>query len=195
MAGKIRHRGPDWSGIYSDDHAILAHERLAIVDVEHGAQPLVDTLTGCVLAVNGEIYNHKQLRQDLKQASRLSDRVGLRGAAVSLRRAGAARLPQPPQRHLRLCPLRSPAAHLLIARDPIGVVPLYLGWDRFDHLYVASEMKALVRRCERILEFPPGHFYPGDQLDQGFQRYYEPRGQRRISFPTIHSMPPAARGP
>ena len=66
MAKKIRHRGPDWSGIYSDERAILAHERLSIVDVEHGAQPLVDTLKGSVLAVNGEIYNHKDLRRELK---------------------------------------------------------------------------------------------------------------------------------
>src|SRR5512141_466612 len=66
MAKKIRHRGPDWSGIYSDARAILAHERLSIVDVEHGAQPLVDTLKGSVLAVNGEIYNHKELRRGLK---------------------------------------------------------------------------------------------------------------------------------
>src|ERR1035438_9050935 len=67
MATKIRHRGPDWSGIYSDEKAILAHERLSIVDVEHGAQPLLDKLNGNVLAVNGEIYNHKELRQQLKR--------------------------------------------------------------------------------------------------------------------------------
>ncbi|CAG4882925.1 asparagine synthetase B (fragment) [Georgfuchsia toluolica] len=67
MALKIRHRGPDWSGIYSDAHAILAHERLSIVDVEHGAQPLLDTRTGAVLAVNGEIYNHRDLRRELRQ--------------------------------------------------------------------------------------------------------------------------------
>src|SRR5512140_1897017 len=68
MAKKLRHRGPDWSGIYSDERAILAHERLSIVDVEHGAQPLLDTLKGSVLAVNGEIYNHKDLRRGLTQA-------------------------------------------------------------------------------------------------------------------------------
>ena len=68
MSRKIRHRGPDWSGIYADDRAILCHERLSIVDVEHGAQPLFDTLKGTVLAVNGEIYNHKELRQQLGQA-------------------------------------------------------------------------------------------------------------------------------
>jgi len=68
MATKIRHRGPDWSGIYSDDKAILAHERLSIVDVEHGAQPLIDKLNGNVLAVNGEIYNHMLLREKLKKS-------------------------------------------------------------------------------------------------------------------------------
>src|ERR1700676_29495 len=66
MVKKIRHRGPDWSGSYSDDRAILLHERLSIVDVEHGAQPLIDRQNGNVLAVNGEIYNHKDLRRELK---------------------------------------------------------------------------------------------------------------------------------
>ena len=174
MAGKIRHRGPDWSGIYSDSHAVLAHERLAIVDVEHGAQPLVDTLTGCVLAVNGEIYNHQQLRLELNQPHEfqtssdcevllyLYDELAPRDFLNRLNGIFAFAL-YDPRRHT-----------WLIARDPVGVVPLYLGWDRFDRLYVASEMKALVPRCERIVEFPPGHYYAGDQLEQGFQRYYTP---------------------
>ncbi|WP_243301338.1 asparagine synthase B [Geothrix oryzisoli] len=174
MARKIRHRGPDWSGIYSDDRAILVHERLSIVDVEHGAQPLVDTLQGTVLAVNGEIYNHKELRRDLREAHDfqtlsdcevilyLYDELAPKDFLNRMNGIFAFVLYDPKRETY------------LIARDPIGVIPLYLGWDREDRLYVASEMKALVGHCERIREFPPGHFYLGHEADQGFQRYYEP---------------------
>lgn len=174
MAQKIRHRGPDWSGIYSDAHAILAHERLSIVDVEHGAQPLLDTRTGAVLAVNGEIYNHRDLRLELRQPHDfqtasdcevilyLHDELPPRDFLNRMNGIFAFVL-YDPQR-----------GSYLIARDPIGVVPLYMGWDEHDRLYVASEMKALVHNCERIVEFPPGHFYLGHEADKGFQRYYEP---------------------
>jgi asparagine synthase (glutamine-hydrolysing) len=174
MAKKLRHRGPDWSGIYSDDRAVLAHERLSIVDVEHGAQPLVDPSRGTVLAVNGEIYNHKELRRGLSEPHEfqtLSDCEVILYLYDEL----------PPGEFLNRMngifafvlydPRRST---YLVARDPIGVNPLYLGWDRNENLYVASEMKALVGQCERIREFPPGHFYLGHEAEKGFQRYYEP---------------------
>ena len=175
MAKKLRHRGPDWSGIYSDSHAVLAHERLSIVDVEHGAQPLVDVLTGNVLAVNGEIYNHKDLRSalrnrhDFQTASDcevilyLYDELGPRDFLNRMNGIFAFVL------------YDARRNSYLIARDPIGVVPLYVGWDRQDHLYVSSEMKALAGHCERIREVPPGHFYLGHEADKGFQRYYEPQ--------------------
>jgi len=174
MARKIRHRGPDWSGIYSDDRAILVHERLSIVDVEHGAQPLVDTLQGTVLAVNGEIYNHQDLRRDLRETHDfqtlsdcevilyLYDEWAPRDFLNRLNGIFAFVLYDPKRETF------------LIARDPIGVVPLYVGWDRQEHLYVASEMKALVGHCERIREVPPGHFFLGHEAERGFQPYYEP---------------------
>jgi len=177
MAAKIRHRGPDWSGIYSDAHAVLAHERLAIVDVEHGAQPLVDSSNGCVLTVNGEIYNHQDLRQQLRQPHDfqtasdcevilyLYDELTPQDFLNRLNGIFAFVLYDPRR------------ATWLIARDPIGVMPLYLGWDAADNLYAASEMKALVPRCERIVEFPPGHYFSGDngdEKDKGFQPYYVP---------------------
>lgn len=178
MAGRIRHRGPDWSGIYSDARGVLAHERLAIVDVEHGAQPLVDSGSGRALAVNGEIYNHRQLRQKLT-ASRhfqtasdceiilyLYDELPPGDFLNRLNGIFAFVLYDPRQNSW------------LIARDPIGVVPLYLGWDRFDNLYAASEMKALTLHCERIVEFPPGHYYAGHEIHKGFQRYYTPTWAR-----------------
>ena len=175
MAKKIRHRGPDWSGIYSDDRAILAHERLSIVDVEHGAQPLVDTLKGCVLAVNGEIYNHKELRRGLGHEH---DFQTASDCEVILYLYDEL----PPKEFLNRMNgifgfvLYDPKREtFLIARDPIGVIPLYVGWDRQENLFVASELKALAGHCERIREVPPGHFYLGHEADKGFQRYYEPK--------------------
>jgi asparagine synthase (glutamine-hydrolysing) len=171
---KIRHRGPDWSGTYADERAMLFHERLAIVDVEHGAQPLIDRQTGSVLAVNGEIYNHKDLRQSLHQPHEFqtgSDcEVLLYLYAENHPKEFLNRVNgifsfviYDPQRNT-----------FLIARDPIGVNPLYVGWDHQENFYVASEMKALVGVCERISEFPPGHYFLGQEAEKGFQKYYEP---------------------
>ncbi len=174
LSRKIRHRGPDWSGIFSDERAILAHERLSIVDVEHGAQPLVDRQTGTVLAVNGEIYNHQALRHGLARPHEFQTRSDCEVILYLYDE-------QSPREFLNRMNgifgfvLYDPARQTyLIARDPIGVIPLYVGWDRHEHLYVASEMKALAGHCERIREFPPGHFYLGHEAERGFQRYYEP---------------------
>ncbi len=174
MARKVRHRGPDWSGTYSDDRAILVHERLSIVDVEHGAQPLIDRLSGCVLGVNGEIYNHKELRRELKDPhdfQTASDcEVILYLYAESNPKEFLNRL-----NGIFAFVLYDPKRKtFLIARDPIGVNPLYVGWDRNEDLYVASEMKALAGFCERIREFPPGHYFLGHEAEKGFQKYYEP---------------------
>jgi asparagine synthase (glutamine-hydrolysing) len=184
MAKKIRHRGPDWSGIYSDERAILAHERLSIVDVEHGAQPLVDTLKGSVLAVNGEIYNHKELRRGLKHEH---DFQTASDCEVILYLYDEL----PPKEFLNRMNgifgfvLYDPKREtFLIARDPIGVIPLYVGWDRQENLFVASEMKALVGHCERIREVPPGHYYLGHEADKGFQRYYEPKWAEPGFYPS-----------
>jgi len=174
MARKIRHRGPDWSGIYSDDRAILVHERLSIVDVEHGAQPLIDTLQGTVLAVNGEIYNHQDLRRGLQEAHDFQTRSDCE-AILYLYDELHPRDFLNRMNGIFAFVLYDPKREtFLIARDPIGVIPLYVGWDRQEHLYVASEMKALVGHCERIREVPPGHYYLGHEADKGFQRYYHP---------------------
>ncbi|HJV88866.1 MAG TPA: asparagine synthase B [Holophagaceae bacterium] len=174
MSRKLRHRGPDWSGIHSDATAILVHERLAIVDVEHGAQPLVDTATGAVLAVNGEIYNHQALRQGLRKPHAFQTASDCEvilylwdeeTPAAFLNRMNG----------IFAFVLHDPARKtFLIARDPMGVVPLYVGWDREERLHVASEMKALVGTCERIREVPPGHYYLGHEAEKGFQRYFTP---------------------
>jgi len=184
QAKKLRHRGPDWSGVYADEAAILAHERLAIVDVEHGAQPLVDLRAGTVLAVNGEIYNHRELRAALKSDHAfqtdsdcevilyLYDEESPKTFLERMNGIFAFVLHDPRRKTF------------LIARDPIGVVPLYMGWDSQERLYVASEMKALVGVCERIKEFPPGHYYLGHEADKEFQRYYEPAWAAGGSLPS-----------
>ncbi len=193
MSRKIRHRGPDWSGIYADDRAILCHERLSIVDVEHGAQPLFDTLKGTVLAVNGEIYNHKELRQGLGQPHDfqtfsdcevilyLYDELEPRDFLNRMNGIFAFVLYDPKRETF------------LIARDPIGVIPLYVGWDKHENLVVASEMKALVGHCDRIREVPPGHYYLGHEADKGFQRYYQPDWAEPGYTPTEPYNPVALR--
>jgi asparagine synthase (glutamine-hydrolysing) len=174
MVKKIRHRGPDASGNYSDEHAIVLHERLAIVDVEHGAQPLIDNQNGNVLAVNGEIYNHKDLRRELANPHQFQTASDCEVLLYLYDES------HPKEFLNRINGIFAFVIHdpnrktFLIARDPIGVNPLYVGWDRHDHLYVASEMKALVGTCDRIRECPPGHYFLGHEAEKGFQKYYQP---------------------
>ncbi len=170
MARLLRHRGPDWSGLYADEHAALAHERLSIVDVEHGAQPLVDAANNLVLAVNGEIYNHKSLRAELagypfKTSSDCEPVIPLYerfGVDCLNRLSGIFAFVLYDRRQ----------NDFLIARDPIGVIPLYTGRDECGNLHVASEMKALIKFCRHIEDFPPGH-YLTRQTPQPV-RYYQP---------------------
>ncbi|HEX3697243.1 MAG TPA: asparagine synthase B [Polyangia bacterium] len=193
QAKKIRHRGPDWSGIHADATAILIHERLAIVDVEHGAQPLVDVRTGAVLAVNGEIYNHQELRQGLK-----SDHVFQTDSdcepILYLYDEESPKTFLERMNGIFAFVLHDPRRKtFLVARDPLGVVPLYMGWDRQERLYVASEMKALVGVCERIKEFPPGHYYLGHEANKGFQRYYQPAWAAEGALPSVAYDPATLR--
>lgn len=170
MARLLRHRGPDWSGVYSDENAILAHERLSIVDVEHGAQPLTDATGDLVLAANGEIYNHKALRGELtdypfKTSSDCEPIIPLyerHGASFLEKLSGIFAFVLYDKRN----------NDFLIARDPIGVISLYTGRDEYGNLYVASEMKALIKFCRQIEDFPPGHYLT--RKTQQPVRYYNP---------------------
>jgi len=193
QAKKIRHRGPDWSGIYSDEQAIVAHERLSIVDVEHGAQPLIDRANGNVLAVNGEIYNHKELRQQLKHPHEFQTSSDCEVLLYLYDECS-------PQEFLnRVNGIFAFVLHdprrktFLIARDPIGVNPLYVGWDRQENFYVASEMKALVGVCERIREVPPGHYFLGHEAEKGFQKYYQPAWAEPDFYPSDEYDPARLR--
>jgi asparagine synthase (glutamine-hydrolysing) len=169
---KLRHRGPDWSGIYSDARAILCHERLSIVDVEHGAQPLADTRTGRVLAVNGEIYNHKELARTLKKPHDLQTGSDCEPILYLYDEEGPEFIKR--MNGIFAFVLYDPKAdEYLIARDPIGVVPLYWGRDAEGNLYVASEMKAISDVCLKVEQFPPGHYYLSRCKEP--VKYYRPR--------------------
>ena len=159
MSQKIRHRGPDWSGIYSGGTAILAHERLSIVDPESGKQPLFSPDGKQVLAVNGEIYNHKDIRRQYK--GRYAFQTGSDCEVIlALYREWRASVngnsSSVPVSFLEsLSGIFAFALYdeerdeFLIARDPIGVIPLYIGYDADGKVYVASELKALEGQCER----------------------------------------------
>jgi len=157
MSKKVRHRGPDWSGIYCSKNALLAHERLAIVDPASGNQPIFSKDKSLVLAANGEIYNHRNLKDNLsidyafqtnsdceiilalykeKGVDFLDDLNGIFGFVL----------------------YDDNSDEYLIARDHMGIIPLYMGWDKFGTFYIASELKALEGVCNKIEIFPPGHF-------------------------------------
>ena len=170
MAKKLRHRGPDWSGIYSDDKVIMAHERLAIVDPASGQQPLFSEDKKLILAANGEIYNHRELRKQLdgtynfqtasdcevilalykeKGVDFIDDMNGIFGFAL----------------------YDVEKDEYFIARDHMGIIPLYIGWDQNGTFYVASELKALEGVCAKIELFPPGHYL--SSKDGEFVQWYK----------------------
>ena len=189
MSQKIRHRGPDWSGIYCGGSAILAHERLSIVDPESGRQPLFAPDKKQVLAVNGEIYNHQNIRArfaDTYQYQTGSDcevilslyremRADTDFATLIYQGEDAV--------HSRICQMLEQLNGIfafalydverdefLIARDPIGVIPLYIGYDKDGKVMVASELKALEGQCDHYEPFLPGHYYYSKT--PGMKRYY-----------------------
>ncbi len=156
LSGLQRHRGPDWSGVYASDRAVLAHERLAIVDVLHGGQPLVDTERSTVLAVNGEIYNHKALRAGLAEPYDFQTASDCEVLLALYRERGLDFLDDLVGIYAFIL-YDEVRDRYLVARDPMGVMPLYTGRDAEGTFYVASEMKALVPICKEIEIFPPGH--------------------------------------
>ncbi len=160
---RLRHRGPDWSGVYSDDRAILCHERLSIVDINHGAQPLIDSTTGRVLAVNGEIYNHRQLRAELlKKPHDFKTDSDCEPLLYLYDEYGPEFLNK--LNGIFAFVIYDPRNDdFFIARDHIGINPLYWGRDGEGNLYIASEMKALYDLCVKVEVFPPGHYYKGSE--------------------------------
>lgn len=158
MARKIRHRGPDWSGIYCGGSAILAHERLSIVDPESGGQPLYSPDKKVVLAVNGEIYNHRDIRK--QYAGKYEFQTGSDCEVIlALYRDYGINFLEELNGIFAFVLYDSEKDEFLIARDPIGVIPLYIGYDSDGKVYCASELKALEGFCERYEPFLPGHYY------------------------------------
>ena len=158
MSQKIRHRGPDWSGIYCGGSAILAHERLSIVDPESGGQPLYSPDRKQVLAVNGEIYNHQEIRRQF--AGRYDFQTGSDCEVIlALYREKGINFLEDLNGIFAFALYDEERDEFLIARDPIGVIPLYIGYDSDGTVYVASELKALEGQCERYEPFLPGHYY------------------------------------
>ncbi|HRS40911.1 MAG TPA: asparagine synthase B [Dysgonamonadaceae bacterium] len=171
MSKTIRHRGPDWSGIFSNDKAIMAHERLSIVDPESGGQPLYSKDRKLVLAVNGEIYNHREIRKHFEGKYEFLTQSDCEVILALYREKGPNFLED-------LNGIFAFALYdienncFLIGRDHIGIIPLYQGWDKDGAYYVASELKALEGYCNKIEEFLPGQYFysPDNQPTQWYHR-------------------------
>ena len=170
MSRRIRHRGPDWSGIWCGGSAILAHERLSIVDPESGGQPLVSPDGKQVLAVNGEIYNHQEIRR--RYAGKYDFQTGSDCEVIlALYRDKGPDFLEELSGIFAFALYDAEKDVFMIARDPIGVIPLYIGFDDADgKVYVASELKALEGQCERYEPFLPGHLYWS--REPGMRRWY-----------------------
>ena len=170
MSQKIRHRGPDWSGIYCGGSAILAHERLSIVDPESGKQPLFSPDKKQVLAVNGEIYNHQAIRR--QYADKYQFQTGSDCEVIlALYREKGIHFLEDISGIFAFALYDAEKDEFLIARDPIGLIPLYIGYDSEGKVYVASELKALEGNCDRYEPFLPGHYY--SSREGIMTRYYQ----------------------
>ncbi len=169
MSKKIRHRGPDWSGIYSDKKVIMSHERLAIVDPASGQQPLFSEDKKLVLAANGEIYNHRELRKQFEGTYNFQTASDCEVILALYKEKGVGFLDE-------LNGIFGFALYdvekdeYFIARDHVGIIPLYIGWDQNGTFYVASELKALEGTCTKIELFPPGHYM--SSKDGQFVKWY-----------------------
>ncbi len=170
MSKKIRHRGPDWSGIYCGEKAILAHERLAIVDPQSGGQPLFSKDKKLVLAVNGEIYNHQELRKELEEEYEFQTKSDCEVILALYRKKGP-KFIEDLNGIFGFALYDTENNSYLIARDHIGVIPLYIGWDKHGNFYVASELKALEGYCNKIELFLPGHYW--HSKEGKMEKWYE----------------------
>ena len=170
MSQKIRHRGPDWSGIYCGKTAILAHERLSIVDPESGKQPLFSTDNKQILAVNGEIYNHQDIRKQYEGKYEFQTGSDCE-VILALYRDKGVKFLEDLSGIFAFALYDEEEDAFLIARDQIGVIPLYIGYDADGKVYVASELKALEGQCDHYEPFLPGHYYWSK--DPGMKRWYQ----------------------
>tara|TARA_B100000683_G_scaffold254666_1_gene273485 strand:+ start:799 stop:2460 length:1662 start_codon:yes stop_codon:yes gene_type:complete len=171
MSRKIRHRGPDWSGIYSSDNAILAHERLGIVDPSSGNQPIFSADRKRILAANGEIYNHREIRGELAENYPFQTGSDCEVILAMYEEKGIHFL-NDLNGIFAFALYDEEQENFLIARDHMGIIPLYMGWDNNQVFYAASELKALEGVCEQIELFPPGHYLTNN--DSKPVKWYNP---------------------
>jgi len=170
MSKKVRHRGPDWSGIYAGEKAILAHERLTIVDPQSGWQPLYSKDKKLVLTVNGEIYNHQELRKELSDEYEFLTKSDCEVILALYRKKGVDFI-EDLNGIFAFALYDIENDRYLIGRDHIGIIPLYMGWDADNNFYVASELKALEGVCNKIEPFLPGHYLSSD--DRQLKKWYK----------------------
>ena len=171
MSRKIRHRGPDWSGIYSSENTILAHERLGIVDPLSGKQPIFSADKKRILAANGEIYNHREIRRKLSENYAFKTGSDCE-VILALYEQKGIRFLNDLNGIFAFALYDEEKENYLIARDHMGIIPLYMGWDKNKVFYVASELKALEGVCEQIELFPPGHYLTNN--DSKPVKWYNP---------------------
>ncbi len=169
MSKKIRHRGPDWNGIYSDSNAILAHERLAIVDPASGKQPLLSKDKKLILAANGEIYNHRELRKKFVDTYDFQTQSDCE-VILALYKENGVDFLDGLNGIFGFAIYDVEKDSYLVARDHMGIIPLYMGWDQDGTFYVASELKALEGTCTKIELFPPGHYL--SSVDGELKKWY-----------------------
>ena len=170
MSKKLRHRGPDWSGIYDTDNAILSHERLAIVDPTSGKQPLISPSENLILAANGEIYNHRALRENCENEYAFKTKSDCEVILAMYQKYGKSFVKKL-NGIFAFAIYDKDKNEYFIARDHMGIIPLYMGWDKNGTFYVASELKALEGVCTKIELFPPGHSL--NSGDSKPKRWYE----------------------
>ena len=169
MSKRIRHRGPDWTGIFSNEKALMGHERLAIVDPTSGNQPLYSENGRFVLAANGEIYNHQELRQQFEGKYNFATASDCEVILALYQEKGPAFVDEM-NGIFGFAIYDTQEDSYFIARDHMGIIPLYMGWDQHGTFYVASELKALEGVCTKIELFPPGHYY--HSKDEAPVRWY-----------------------
>ncbi len=170
MARKIRHRGPDWSGIFCHPKAVMAHERLAIVDPQSGGQPLYTEDKKVILAVNGEIYNHQEIREKYKDTYNFLTQSDCE-VLLALYRDKGVNFLEDLNGIFGFSLYDTEKDIFLVGRDHMGIIPLYHGWDAMGQYYVASELKALEGVCNQIEVFPPGHYF-SSQDEKPVQWYH-----------------------
>ena len=196
MSKKIRHRGPDWNGIYSNEKAILAHERLSIVDPASGKQPLFSEDGQLVLAANGEIYNHRELREQFKGTYNFQTESDCEVILALYKEKGVDFIDEM-NGIFGFALYDAEKDEYFIARDHMGIIPLYIGWDANGTFYVASELKALEGVCTKIELFPPGHYLSSKdgELTEWYVRDwvdYEAVKENQTSIDELHDALEAA---